>query len=647
MLYRPEYCYASVGAMIILMIMFFMKRNYSMRSNKIFFVMLLDNLLASAWNIVTFHTISFPDRFPMWFNYLSNELYLFIYNFMAVLFLLYVDSKTKIGSIKKTITLIGTLIVLFDGIMIFTTHLTHLIVYYDESGKYQHGPMMLSLYVTALLSVTIADTIFISKHKMFNFYQVLSVNLFAVGVFVAVIFQAIYPQHVITNYACAMVLFFVYVAFENQAYYLHGDTLCYNRRAFIKTVTLKRFRREEYLMTVIRFSDFENIRNSLGKMGVEDLVEKIAERISRVFGKAAYYVDLDCFTVIKQPSADKDQVKKGINSCFSQPFHMEVGDDTISVEVKPIITMVRVCGEHFDGAEMTELLQKASPVFNDPTVELQDADELAKPIRREKEVLGLIDKAIRSDGFMVYYQPILDVKASAFTCSEALIRLKDDSHGFVGPEEFIPVAERNGRIQDIGDYVFRDVCRFIKENNILSRGVHYIEINLSPEQCNRMELANQLIDIATEYGVDFRQINLEITETAEMESRGMHNMNELITNLHDKGVTFSLDDFGSGFAAIDYLIKLPVDIVKIDKGILWQAMEDASSMKILRNTIRMIKEVGKKIVVEGIETPEMAQMLIENGCDYLQGYLYSRPLPEERYLLFLAERYRLEKQAEK
>ncbi|MCR5249376.1 MAG: EAL domain-containing protein [Lachnospiraceae bacterium] len=638
MLYRPEYCIASVGAMIILLIMFFMKRNYALRSNRIFFVMLLDNLLASGLNIVTFYTISFPERFPLWFCYLSNQLYLFVYNFMAVLFLLYVDSKTKIGSVKKVITVIATLIVAFDAIIIFGTHQTHLVVYYDENLVYRHGPMMLALYVSAFLSVAIADVVFIAKYKMFNFYQVLSVNLFAGGVFAAVIFQMFFPRYAITNYACAMILFFVYVAFENQAYYLHGDTLCYNRRAFIKTINQKRFRKEEYLMAVIRLNSFENIRNSLGKMGVEDLVEKIAERISRAYGKGAYYVDLNCFTVIRQPSVDKEQLKKGIRECFLQTFQMEVGDDTISVEVEPIVTLVRVCGEHFDGAEMTDLLQKATTSFDDPTIELEDADDLVKPIRREKEVLGLIDRAIKHDGFMVWYQPIYDVKADAFTCSEALIRLKDDSQGYVGPEEFIPVAERNGRIRDIGDYVFRDVCRFIKTNKILSRGVHYIEINLSPEQCNRVELANQLIDIATEYGVDFRQINLEITETAEMQSCGMHNVNQLITDLHDKGVTFALDDFGSGFAAIDYLIKLPVDIVKIDKGILWQAMEDASSMKILKNTIHMIREVGKKIVVEGIETPEMAELLIENGCDYLQGYLYSRPLPEERYLLFLEER---------
>ena len=107
LLYNPHYCVASIGATFILLVVFFMKRNYSLRSNRIFFAMLIDNLLASAVNIVTFYTISFPERFPQWFDYASNMAYLILYNFMGVLFLLYVDSKTKIGSIKKTMFLIG------------------------------------------------------------------------------------------------------------------------------------------------------------------------------------------------------------------------------------------------------------------------------------------------------------------------------------------------------------------------------------------------------------------------------------------------------------------------------------------------------------------------------------------------------------
>jgi len=636
LLYRPEYCYCSTAATILLLVMFFMKRNYNMRSNIIFFLMLLNNLLTSILDVFTFYTISFPERYPLWLCYFSNEIYMFVFNAMAVLFLLYIDSKTKIGSIRKLIAAISALILLYDAAVIFTTHLTHQIIFFDEAKQYTHGPLMISLYVTAFIPVAIANAIFVMKRKMFNVYQVLSVNIFTLGVLVAVIFQVAHPSLVISDFVCAMVLFFVYTAFENQAYYLHGDTLCYNRRAFIKTIDTFRYKKEKYLLAIIKLGEFENIKQSLGRLGIDDLAEKIAERICREFGKSAYCVDINCFAILKPVSTNINTLRNEIRKCFEAVFMMEVDDDEIAVSVEPIISFVRTNGANIEGFEMTELASLAADRASDHLLNAQDADEMIKPIRREKEVLRLIDNAIKNNGFKVYYQPILDIRTGSFTCSEALIRLVDEHAGFVGPEEFIPVAEKHGRIHEIGDYVFRDVCRFIKEHDILSRGVHYVEINLSPKQCNRLELANQLISVAMEYGVDFRQINLEITETAELES-GLDNMNSLITNLHSKGMTFSLDDFGSGFAAIDYLIKLPVDIVKIDKGILWQAMDDEPSMTVLKNTIRMIKEVGKKIVVEGIETAEMADLLIENGCDYLQGYLYSKPLPEADYLRFLAK----------
>ena len=598
--------------------------------------MLVDNLLASLVNISTFYVISYPYKYPLWFCYACNQAYLFLYNIMAILFLLYVDSKTKIRSIKKLVGFFATVIMVYDGVLIFTTHLTKLLIYFDDSLNYHHGPMMISLYVTAFIAVSSADVLILAKRKMFNFYQVFTINIFAVGVFVAVIFQVLHPKFVISNFVVSMVLFFLYTAFENQAYYLHGDTPCYNRRAFIKTIDWYRKREEKYLLAIIKIGDFENIKHSLGRIGVDDLAERIAEMISRRFGKAAYYVDINGFVVLEDDPGKAYELVQNIKDCFVNSINLEFDEEIIPVNIEPVITIVKVNGKNIEGYEMCEIVQKADDNLTVGTeVIVRDADDLIKPVRREKEILRLVDTAIKEKGFKVFYQPILDVKAGSFTCAEALVRLYDDELGFISPEEFIPISEKNGRIIDIGDYVFRNVCSFIKEHNITSLGVHYIEINLSPEQCKKVELADQLIQIAIEYGVDFRQINLEITETAEMENYGMVSMNEIITMLHNKGITFSLDDFGSGFAAIDYLIKLPVDIVKIDKGILWQAMKDSKSMTILRNTIRMIKEVGKQIVVEGIETKEMADILIENGCDYLQGYLYSKPVSEAEYLEFL------------
>ena len=211
----------------------------------------------------------------------------------------------------------------------------------------------------------------------------------------------------------------------------------------------------------------------------------------------------------------------------------------------------------------------------------------------------------------------------------------DKELGFVSPDEFIPLAEANGLITEIGELSFRSVCRFLKSGKPQQYGLKYIEVNLSVLQCAQEKLGSQLIGIMEEFGIAPEQINFEITETAGLANYDMllRNMNRLIS----WGVTFSMDDYGTGFSTANYLISLPMEIVKIDKSILWPAMESEEAFIILRHTVEMLRSLNKKIVVEGVETAEMVKLLSDIGCDYLQGYYYSKPVPPDDFVMFLAK----------
>lgn len=152
-------------------------------------------------------------------------------------------------------------------------------------------------------------------------------------------------------------------------------------------------------------------------------------------------------------------------------------------------------------------------------------------------------------------------------------------------------------------------------------------------QCVHEKLSDRLMDIMAEYGIPAEQINFEITETAGLANYDvlLKNMNSLISH----GSTFSMDDYGTGFSTANYLISLPMHIVKIDKSILWPAMENEEALVVLRHTVEMLRSLNKKIVVEGVETDKMAKLLIDMGCDYLQGYYYSKPIPAKNYIEFL------------
>lgn len=259
--------------------------------------------------------------------------------------------------------------------------------------------------------------------------------------------------------------------------------------------------------------------------------------------------------------------------------------------------------------------------------------ELVAKLREEKETEKLITEALKNDRLEVWYQPIFSTKQHRFTSAEALVRIRDEDGFLIPPGSFIEIAERNGSILQVGETVFRKVCRFLSENSIDKYGIKYIEVNLSMVQCAYSHLAKDYIAIMEEYGINSDRINLEITESASTSAKKvlLENMKELMKY----GVNFSLDDFGTGQSNLDYIADMPVEIVKFDKGMTNAYFESGKTKYIMDAATNMIKGMNLKIVSEGIETEEQYKVMKEMGINYIQGYYFSKPLPEKEFLEFI------------
>ena len=244
----------------------------------------------------------------------------------------------------------------------------------------------------------------------------------------------------------------------------------------------------------------------------------------------------------------------------------------------------------------------------------------------------IIDNALKKNNFKVYYQPIYSVEQGRFTSAEALIRLQDEDYGFVSPELFIPAAEKSGAIHRIGDFVLDTVCRFIASDAFREIGLDYIEINLSVAQCMHGDLADKVLDTLKKYDISVDKINLEITETAV--SYGQNIMKNNLDKLSDAGVSFSLDDYGTGYSNMRRVIQLPLKIVKLDKSFV-DEQQNPKMWIMIQNTVKMLKDMNMEIVVEGIEDKEMVEQFSSLDCDFIQGYYFSRPVPEEEFVEFI------------
>ena len=166
-------------------------------------------------------------------------------------------------------------------------------------------------------------------------------------------------------------------------------------------------------------------------------------------------------------------------------------------------------------------------------------------------------------------------------------------------------------------------------------GLNLLEINLSTVQCMHRTLPQIFKNTLGHYSLPPIAINLEITESAAINSQ--EDFLKTINELHDMGFSFSLDDYGTGYSNATYILSMDFDIIKIDKAILWQSEKSESAKIVLRNTVRMIKELGKKILVEGVETKEQMEAMVELGVDYCQGFYFSKPVPQQEFIAFCRE----------
>ena len=252
------------------------------------------------------------------------------------------------------------------------------------------------------------------------------------------------------------------------------------------------------------------------------------------------------------------------------------------------------------------------------------------------EVERAIRRCIHEHRFEVYYQPTYYLDEYRLHGAEALVRMHDDTVGFVSPEEFIPMAEQMGVIEQIDDYVLSEVCAFLASGVPAQHGMDCINVNLSVIQCMRPGFFEHIIGIVDSYRIDHSLINFEITESV-----GAENYEKLAVVAHrlkSAGFSLSMDDYGTGYSNMEGIFSLNFDIIKIDKSLLWSAEKNERGAVILRNSVRMIHDLGCRVLTEGVETQAQIALLRGLDVDFLQGYYFSKPVPKDEFLNIIEKR---------
>lgn len=379
----------------------------------------------------------------------------------------------------------------------------------------------------------------------------------------------------------------------------------------------------------IDLDDFKHINDGLGHQYGDILLQQIAAGLTGIPGLRGhcYRMGGDEFIIIIGPELydELGKMVAYIKTLFNKPWYlmeteyfctMSMGIAVFpdnSVDVHEITRMADVA--------MYEAKRSGKNGYAYYSSEVENST--AKRLDIENNMRQAVSTGI--DEFVVFYQPVVDVNTQMCTSCEALVRWDSKALGFMGPGEFIPLAEYLGLITSIGDYVLEEACRRCKLWNDNGHPDFYINVNLSVVQLLQKNVVENIKRILDKTGVNPKNIVLEITESFAIND--MQRVMDIITGLKKLGPRIALDDFGTGYSSLNYIKQLPLDIIKVDKTFIDDIIEDDYAQAFVKLIVDLSKTIGTKIVVEGVEHKEQFELLKSLGVDYIQGYYFGKPVP--------------------
>ncbi|MBP5198391.1 MAG: EAL domain-containing protein [Lachnospiraceae bacterium] len=612
-----------------------LQKSLPIRKNIIFSDLLLMQFLCIITDIIAAVFSSYPKTFGYWHQELSNMSYFLCVFSLYYLFMQYCRYLT--GDRLKV--LVGrqwwiSVPFWFAEVICVTNPLTGFLYRVDETG-FTRGSIFYELHPAIVVFYSGVSLAFIfHSRKRIPIKEKVSLVFFVIVSTTAAMLQIfVFRYLLLINIGCSFSLAVCFLSMQNPEFDRDQKTRVFNRDAMFKYLGEKLiFGKHRYRYVGITFQNYGRLRAIYGSGIMDKFLNRFGIFLKKhVNNVMPFYLQSGEFLLVLNSRADKDQIMEQVKEFMDKGFCFN------GQKVKPkakFIYMSEECDVK-DGHEVYDIIKfSLKKIEKDESNDICDIDDrMLAELHYSIKVKDALHKAVDDDAIIVYYQPIYDSIIGAFSSAEALVRIEDPELGVIPPAAFISLAEEDGTILRLGNQVLRKVCRFISEHDMDAMGLKYIEINLSPIQCMNRGLAKEIIDVAKEFNVDMSYLNFEITETAKLDIK---DLNLLMDALIGEGSGFSLDDYGTGFSNLVNVLKLPFDIVKIDKSVVWSYF-DGNDI-VLPRLISMFAEDDFGIVAEGAETDHMQQTLQEMGCDYIQGFYFSKPIPEFNFIEFIKEK---------
>ena len=410
---------------------------------------------------------------------------------------------------------------------------------------------------------------------------------------------------------------------------------------------IRRAKRHGYYGAVlfIDLDQFKTINDSLGHPVGDEVLKQVAVRllaavrnedlVARLSGDEFVVVLTVLDQDIVSAALKAGEVCEKIRQCISKPFRHDDMDLRLTGSVGVAVYPDKNAG-------VDELLRYADTAMYQVKDKGRNGieffnEEMAEKVSRQLVMEGDLHRALESSQFKLFFQPKVNSQSGRMIGAEALIRWDHPDKGMISPADFIPILEESGLIIDVGQWVLEEACRHLQrwQQQGLWGAEMQLSINISPRQFRRRGFVDDVHRTLRQLPIPKNSLEMEITEGIVIQ--GVEETIAIMGILADSGISFSLDDFGTGYSSFSYLKRLPVSVLKIDQSFIRDILSDRNDKVLVEAIVTMGKLLGVKVVAEGVEEESQLNLLQSYGCQFYQGYYFSRPQPNEVFETMLVK----------
>lgn len=634
MLYESGYIISALLVLCVIGYRFFQSKHIHSTRNVVFGILIIVGLFDIFFDFFSSICISYVDIFGNFFSSVIVHLFYLAQFLISYCMLSFVVSLT--GKMKEySLSLAFATVPLFIGLVIwFTNPFTNLLFGFESDGTFFVGELNYIVYFISAIYVLgsgVASILLTKKiGKQCRNIMIMDTVICAV----LICLQSKFPRISLTGVAITLSITLMYLYLNNSDSFIDGNTNCFDRIALSQYLNGGLLPKDNLYGCIISLSGFRHINMIYGSEVGDAILSQTGEYLNGLCKKYHYS---DTFRMVGDIFLILSEKENEYRAIYQQLLHSHlpytIDDKKIDLEVKLI---------PIDGINAIDNKDEFIPI-------LEFAIDKAKSIKTEEKVVvdqklldeykymqaieKYIDTATKEKLFYMVYQPIYSINENKFTMLEALIRLKHPRYGNISPDVFIPIAEKNGMILKISDCVLDMVSDFIISTDLSALGIKSIKINLSAIDFLENNLQERIEKTLNKPNMKQGILSIEITETmATAFSKELDNMFDWFK---EKDLSISMDDFGSGYANLENIMKLKFNYIKIDRSLLQSIHLSKDARNIYSGLIKVLKELEIPSIAEGVETKQDYTLLKEWNVDYIQGFYFSKPLNIDELLQFL------------